>query len=181
MKRLLLLGAGFSCNWRGWNASQVNDYLPILPALRADRHVLQVLRRTANKGGFESALAEIQDDYEKSPTPKNKVHLDTLQSAITTTFLDMEVGFASRADWNFRHTVEYKIAHFLSTVSSNRVRKSRASRVGRRSTPTRPRAMPVRAARFRADGDHQFGDNRPYNRANLRSAARSALVVDRSP
>jgi hypothetical protein len=60
------------------------------------------------------ALAEIQDDYEKSPTPENKAHLDTLQSAITTMFLDMEAGFASRADWNFRHTVEYKIAHFLS-------------------------------------------------------------------
>jgi hypothetical protein len=113
MKHVLLLGAGFSCNWGGWNASEVNDYLPTVPALRADRHVLQVLRRTANKGGFEAALAEIQDDYERSPTPENKAHLDTVQSAITTMFLAMEAGFANRADWNFRHTVEYKIAHFL--------------------------------------------------------------------
>jgi hypothetical protein len=47
------------------------------------------------------------------PTPENKAHLDTLQSAITT-FLALEAGFANTADWNFRHTVEYKIAHFLS-------------------------------------------------------------------
>jgi hypothetical protein len=85
-----------------------------LPALRADRHVLQGLRRTANKGGFEAAFAEIQDDYERSPTPENKAHLDTLQTAITTMFSALEAGFANRADWNFRHTVEYKIAHFLS-------------------------------------------------------------------
>ena len=100
MKRLLLLGAGFSCNWGGWNASEVNDYLPTLPTLRADRHVLQVLRRTANKGGFEGALAEIQDDYEKSPTPENKAHLDTLQSAITAMlYLANPATTASMAAW----------------------------------------------------------------------------------
>ena len=68
MKYVLLLGAGFSCNWDGWSASEVNDYLPTLPALRADRHVLLILQRTSGKGGFGAALAEIQDDYEKSPT-----------------------------------------------------------------------------------------------------------------
>jgi len=40
MKYVLLLGAGFSCNWGGWAASEVNDYLPTLASLRADRHVL---------------------------------------------------------------------------------------------------------------------------------------------
>jgi hypothetical protein len=114
MKYILLLGAGFSCNWGGWNAREINDYLPTLASLRADRHVLQVLRHTAKSGGFEAALTKIRDDYEKSPTPENKVHLETLQSAITAMFSAMEVGFASRADWNFRRTVEYKIAHFLN-------------------------------------------------------------------
>jgi hypothetical protein len=46
--------------------------------------------------------------------PKTRRTLDTLQSAITTMFLAMEAGLASRADWNLRHTLEYKIAHFFS-------------------------------------------------------------------
>ena len=115
MKYVLLLGAGFSCNWDGWDARAVADYLPTLPGLRADRHVRQVLSRTASKGGFEAALAEIQDDYEKSPTPENKAHLDTLQSAILAMFKTMEAGFANRRDWEFRHPpARFKISHFLN-------------------------------------------------------------------
>jgi hypothetical protein len=113
MKLVLLLGAGFSCNWGGWNASEVNDYLPTRHTLRADWHVTQVLRRTANEGGFEAALTEIQDAYEKSPTPINKAHVETLQSAIADMFSEMEAGFANITDWNFHHAAEYKIAHFL--------------------------------------------------------------------
>jgi hypothetical protein len=114
MKHVLLLGAGFSWNWGGWLASEVNGHLPTSPRLRADYHVLQVLSRTANKGSFEAALAEIQDDYEKSPTPENLAHLQNLQSAITAMFSDMEAGFAGRPDWEFCHTTEFKIARFLS-------------------------------------------------------------------
>lgn len=114
MKYVLLLGAGFSCNWGGWNASEVNDFLPTVPALRASRHVVQVLTRTAGTGGFEEALAEIEDDYDRSPTPENRAHLDTLQSAITTMFLTMEAAFKQRPSWDFCNLVQFKIARFLS-------------------------------------------------------------------
>ena len=114
MKHILLLGAGFSCNWGGWSAADVNDFLPTVANVRADRHVLQVLSRTASAGGFEAALAELREDYAKAPTQENLAHLQTLQSAVTVMFRTMERGFASRPDWNFKHTVEYKIAHFLS-------------------------------------------------------------------
>jgi len=114
MKHILLLGAGFSCNWGGWSAADVNDFLPTVANVRADGHVLQVLSRTASAGGFEAALAELREDYAKAPTQENLVHLQTLQSAVTIMFRTMERGFASRPDWYFKHTVEYKIAHFLS-------------------------------------------------------------------
>ena len=67
MKHVLLLGAGFSCNWGGWGASEVNDYLPTVPAIQADPHVLQVLGATATTGGFEAALAQLQTAYHASP------------------------------------------------------------------------------------------------------------------
>jgi hypothetical protein len=89
MKYVLLVGAGFSCNWGDWNATEVNDFLPTEPALRADRHVTQVLTRTAGTGGFEEALAEIEDEYDRSPTSENRAHL--VQSAITTMFLTMSI------------------------------------------------------------------------------------------
>lgn len=114
MRHVLLLGAGFSCNWGGWNAAEVNDFLPTIADVRADRHVLEVLGRTANTGGFEAALAELQDEHAQAPTPENLGHLQTLQSAVTSMFHTMEAGFASCPDWNFKHTMEYKIAHFLS-------------------------------------------------------------------
>ncbi len=114
MKYVLLVGAGFSCNWGGWNATEVNDFLPTVPALRADRHVAQILTRTAGTGGFEEALAEIEDDYDRSPTPENRAHLDVLQSAITMMFLTMETAFKQRPSWDFCNLTQFKTAHFLS-------------------------------------------------------------------
>jgi len=49
-----------------------------------------VLRRTANKGGFEAALAEIQEDYERSPTPENKAHSPALFQA--SRLVELAVG-----------------------------------------------------------------------------------------
>ena len=114
MKHILLLGAGFSCNWGGWSASEVNDFLPTVPALQADPHVLQVLGRTASAGGFEAALAEIQADYHTSPTPQNKAHVEALQIGIIAMFSAMEAGFASRRGWDFCNLVEFKVAGFLN-------------------------------------------------------------------
>ncbi|HXC30493.1 MAG TPA: SIR2 family protein [Stellaceae bacterium] len=114
MKYVLLVGAGFSCNWGGWNATEVNDFLPTVPALRADRHVTQVLSHIAGTGGFEEALAEIEDEYDRSPTSENRAHLDILQSAITTMFLTMETAFKQRPSWDFCNLKQFKTAHFLS-------------------------------------------------------------------
>jgi hypothetical protein len=114
MKRVLLIGAGFSRNWGGWLASEVNGHLPTSSRLRSDPHAVDVLRRTANSGGFEAALAEIQDEYAKNPTSENLAHLKNLQDAVQTMFADMEAGFASRRGWEFCNDLQFKIARFLS-------------------------------------------------------------------
>jgi len=114
MKHVLLIGAGFSRNWGGWLASEVNGHLPTSSRLRSDPHVVEVLRRTANSGGFEAALAELQDAYAKNPTPENLAHLKNLQDAVLTMFSDMEAGFAHKREWNFCNDLQFKIAKLLS-------------------------------------------------------------------
>jgi hypothetical protein len=114
MKHILLLGAGFSRNWGGWLASEVNGHLPTSPGIRANTHVLEVLKRTADHGGFEAALSELQEVYAKTPTDENRHHLNCLQEATLAMFGDMEAGFASRHGWDFCNDLQFKIAKFLS-------------------------------------------------------------------
>src|SRR5438874_388804 len=114
MKNLLLLGAGFSCNWGGWSASEVNDFLPTVPVVQADPHVLQVLGRTANAGGFEAALAQNPAGYHTSPTPQNKTHVEALQTGIIAMFSAIEAGFARRRGWDFCNDLDFKVARFLN-------------------------------------------------------------------
>jgi hypothetical protein len=114
MKYVLLLGAGFSRNWGGWLASEVNGHLPTSAKVRGNAHVLEVLRRTADSGGFEAALAELQDLYANMPAAENRHHLQCLQEAILAMFADMEAGFASKQGWEFCNDLQFKIARFLS-------------------------------------------------------------------
>jgi hypothetical protein len=114
MKYVLLFGAGFSRNWGGWLASEVNGHLPTSAKIRGSAHVSEVLRRTANTGGFEAALAELQEVYAKTATPESLNHLQCLQEAILAMFADMEAGFASKPGWEFCNDLQFKIARFLS-------------------------------------------------------------------
>lgn len=114
MKHVLLLGAGFSRNWGGWLASEVNGHLPTSPGIRANTHVLEVLKRTADYCGFEAALSELQEVYAKTPTDENRHHLNCLQEATLAMFGDMEAGFASRHGSDFCNDLQFNIAKFLS-------------------------------------------------------------------
>jgi SIR2-like domain len=114
VKYVLLLGAGFSRNWGGWLASEVNGHLPTSTKVRGNAHVADVLRRSVDGGGFEAALAELQEAYAKAPTPENLNNLQSLQEAILAMFADMEAGFASRPGWDFSNYVQFKLARFLS-------------------------------------------------------------------
>jgi hypothetical protein len=113
MNRILLLGAGFSCNWGGWLASQVNEHLPATLHVKRDPHLQKVLRRTESKGGFEAALAEVQNNYILNGTLERLKHLNNLQAAIAEMFADMDAGFAHRQSLDFSSDLNFKVARFL--------------------------------------------------------------------
>lgn len=118
MNHILLLGAGFSNNWDGWLASQVNDHLPTSSHIRSDPYLQDVLRRTTDKGGFEAALTEVQDNYNRTKSAKDLQHMQNIQAAIADMFADMEAGFASKTSLDFPLDVtmngKFKVSKLLA-------------------------------------------------------------------
>jgi hypothetical protein len=62
MTFILLTGAGFSRNWGGWLSSQTFEYLLGSPELDDDLRAL-LWRSKEACGGFEDALAELQEEH----------------------------------------------------------------------------------------------------------------------
>jgi hypothetical protein len=58
---VLLLGAGFSRNWGGWLAAEAFEYL--LGCAQIDIGLKNLLWKHRRRGGFEDALAELQEEY----------------------------------------------------------------------------------------------------------------------
>ncbi len=114
MNHILLLGAGFSRNWDGWLASEVYDHLFTSSHILGDAHLQRVLRRTKDTGGFETALAEVQNDYILNHTPANLDHLHRLQAAIGDMYADMEAGFANKISMEFSNDGNSQIWKFLA-------------------------------------------------------------------
>jgi len=112
-KFILLLGAGFSRNWGGWLASEAFEYLIGCPEI--DGAIKRLLWKYKNKGGFESALAELQHEGKNSPGHQ----LDLLQQALRKMFADMDAAFRdiNFEFQNFRENLihrEYTVSKFLT-------------------------------------------------------------------
>jgi hypothetical protein len=60
---ICLLGAGFSHNWGGWLARDVNEYLLTCPEVQGNGVLRDVLLRFKDNGGFEAAVASLQAHY----------------------------------------------------------------------------------------------------------------------
>lgn len=102
VNRILLLGAGFSRNWGGPLASEMFDSLLQQPQISADQHLRQILWQHKDGGGFENALAQVQQDFRNNAVlPEHKRWLDGFQAAIDRIFADMDRGFARRPSWEF--------------------------------------------------------------------------------
>jgi hypothetical protein len=101
MSHILLLGAGFSRNWGGWLASEAFEYLLGCPEISRNQHLREVLWRNQPIGGFESALAEIQNDFKRDPST-NTGHLNDIQNAVTRMFNDMNKGFFENGNFEFQ-------------------------------------------------------------------------------
>lgn len=102
---LLLLGAGFSRNWGGWLAAEADEYL--LGHSAIDKTVRDVLWHYRRRGGFEGALAQLQND-----DPKGE-RLERLQEALIQMFVDMDKAFEG-VNFNFNHHLKESVSYFLT-------------------------------------------------------------------
>jgi hypothetical protein len=85
MKHILLLGAGFSRNWGAPLAHEVFDVLLANEAVVGNAYLKRLLWENKAGGGFESALAQVQTDYNRDPSRYVR-ELDLLQSGVMELF-----------------------------------------------------------------------------------------------
>lgn len=111
-RHILLLGAGFSRNWGGWLASEAFEYLLGDNAIQAHPDLITLLWDHKRTGGFEAALAKVQQEYQQRGNTKDK--LDAFQSAVQQMFDDMNEGFCCRADFEFSNSSDFSVCHFLT-------------------------------------------------------------------
>lgn len=91
MSIYLLTGAGFSRNWGGWLADEAFEYLlgcsELLPYHRT------LLWKHRGKGGFESVLQELRDEYTKSPGAHTAKPLQEFDKLLMGMFYSMNNAF----------------------------------------------------------------------------------------
>lgn len=102
MNRILLLGAGFSRNWGGPLASDMFDRLLEQPEIDRDTDLRGILWDHKDKGGFENALEQVQQDWRANPGDAiHERRLESFQAAIDRVFAEMDRGYAARFGWEF--------------------------------------------------------------------------------
>lgn len=110
MNYVLLLGAGFSRNWGGWLANETFEYLLGCPEITPP--LKELLFNHKNRGGFESAFAELQDGSNRRARSSPSL-LINFQGAVRRMFADMDVAFAD-TPFEFSNAIEYSVAKFLT-------------------------------------------------------------------
>ncbi len=110
VNHVLLIGAGFSRNWGGWLASEAFEYL--LGCQEVDEGLKDLLWRHKRTGGFEAALAELQEDHQRSGRAQPEPRLANLQKAILRMFEDMDAAFAD-VPFEFQSERRYLVRTFL--------------------------------------------------------------------
>ena len=110
MQYILLLGAGFSRNWGGWLASEAFEYMLGIGDL--DAQTQKVLWDCKERGGFEDALAFLQNELTRRGTADAARRLEAMQGAVSQMFQDMDRAFADMPfePQNYR---EFTVARFL--------------------------------------------------------------------
>lgn len=108
MTHLLLTGAGFTHNWKGWLAREMEGDL--LLRLRGNP---AVHARVRDADGFESALAGLQLDI-KAAKPGAKEQYQTLKKAILESFQEMNLALANLRTLEFSNERRFSVKGFLA-------------------------------------------------------------------
>jgi hypothetical protein len=107
MNCILLLGAGFSRNWNGRLASEVRSELQT--RLHGDQH----LQRLLQNNDFETIVAMVQADFERTPNPETTARLHRVQDAVKAVFHSMNDMFVRRPSMEFGNDVAFMIQKYL--------------------------------------------------------------------
>jgi hypothetical protein len=107
MNAVLLTGAGFSHNWGGRLAREINTTVAM--RLQNDAHLADLLHRNPN---FEEALTELQNEVSTSARPGIAERLQKLEAAIVDAFVVMNRNLAA-ASFNFCNDLKYSLSEFL--------------------------------------------------------------------
>jgi hypothetical protein len=117
MSHLLLTGAGFSKNWGGWLANEAFEFLLTCKEIRENEQARRMLWAHQQKGGFETALAEIRQRYTREPQDFLPA-LVALQTAVSTMFKAMNIGFQGVQMLNFTNNGAGSVSRFLTRFDS---------------------------------------------------------------
>lgn len=106
MNAVLLTGAGFSYNWGGRLAREINTTVAL--RLQGNAVLEELLHRNPN---FEEALTELQNEAAVGK-PGASEHLQRLEAAIADAFAEMNRHLAS-ASFNFSAERDFSLIEFL--------------------------------------------------------------------
>ena len=112
MNKILLLGAGFSRNWGGWLAKEAFEYLLGCPEVVSSSRLRQLLWQHQSAGGFEDALAALQEECRRSPSAPSG-DLIHMQSAVGRMFDDMNRGYRNLTQFEFQQFQAFMVRTFL--------------------------------------------------------------------
>jgi hypothetical protein len=107
MNAVLLTGAGFSYNWGGRLAREMNTAIAL--RVQGDPTLGDILHRNPN---FEEALVELQNACATSGRPGDQESLIRLEAAIVDAFDDMNRNLG-RATFNLSTSIEFTLPEFL--------------------------------------------------------------------
>jgi hypothetical protein len=112
MNKVLLLGAGFSRNWGGWLAKEAFEYLLGCAEVANSARLRQLMWQHQSAGGFEDALAELQEECSRSHSAPS-VDLIGLQAAVIRMFDDMNRGYRNLSEFEFQSDLAFMVRTFL--------------------------------------------------------------------
>lgn len=107
MNAVLLTGAGFSHNWGGRLAREINTAVAL--RLQNDRDLADLLHRNPN---FEEALTELENECATSARPGAQQRLQKLETAVVDAFGEMNKHLAGAA-FEFSSDRTFALAEFL--------------------------------------------------------------------
>jgi hypothetical protein len=105
---ILLTGAGFTANWGGWLAKEMEGDL--LQRLSDDDELHTLVQSST---GFEEALASLQLEVKRG-TPNARAKYDRLKRAVLGSFREMNLALAKRVNFSFSNSFAFSVTRFLA-------------------------------------------------------------------